>query len=222
MTDNAVSSSRERMDQDCLVTAVTREAAHVCLRPPVSPPSVRSAGGCFQGTISSHTDLSQLYLVSWLYIQYSVKSLIIAQTCTCSPRLILTPPPGRERDETRTLMSLCNLFPDSGSVLNRSVSPGMPHLVIKADWFPPFTVYSFSCSEGLTSAPSQLGLDNGDNWTGLVTAHRSCHVAIARAQVRLGPDVWSRMMPTPELRASQCSVLPILAQADARRRIIPS
>ena len=52
MTDRAAVLHPGEGEDARLVTAVTREAAQSCLRPPVSPPSVRSAGGCFQGTIS--------------------------------------------------------------------------------------------------------------------------------------------------------------------------
>ena len=96
------------------------------LRPLCRYPVSGQAGVVFPG---NHLTLTwSLFMASWQSFTVSLKCLIIAQSSTCSPRLISTPPPGRERDETRTLMSRSKFGPwtrDSRSVLNRSPSSGM-------------------------------------------------------------------------------------------------
>ena len=190
-----------------LVTAATREAGQAAY--------VRSAI-VFQ---ENHLTLSLLSILASRHLSFTASfatsvyyrtNLHVLAKSNCDPDIGL-------RDETRTLSRSEG---DHGLETPGLSWPGhcpQECLILssrRTGFLPPLSPVFLltSCNEGLTNAPGVTD-NTPDNWTQLVTAQRSSALC---NQVRLGASVWRGMMPTPEL------LPPILAQADARRRIRPS
>ena len=141
-----------------------------------------------------------LTISHWLYwaschLSFTASCAVFAQTSTCSPSLIVTPTPGWEMRRVLCLVVRVTMVwrprvcPGPVTVSRNASSCHQGGLVSSRHYL------EFSSWHPIMKADKCSGGD-WDNWTQLVTAQRSWALC---NQVRLGPCVWPRMMPTPQL-----------------------